>query len=103
MRTLPFQAIATSRGFISAAAAVVGLASTAIAFAAVLPVGSGSLSNDAPLARPDFDLVFASLNAGSPARNLPAIATIDFDQAFASIATPYRDNTPSNREKLRNA
>jgi hypothetical protein len=34
----------------------------------------------------------------------PAVMTkADFDQAFSDVATPRRDNTPANREKLRAA
>jgi hypothetical protein len=51
-------------------------------------------------AMPDFDLAFASVDAGSRA-GIPAIA-MAFDQVFASL-TPQPDNTPPNREKLRNA
>jgi hypothetical protein len=49
---------------------------------------------------PDFDLAFAGVDAGSR-QGMPVIA-MAFDQVFASL-TPQPDNTPPNREKLRNA
>ena len=54
--------------------------------------------------KPDFDLVFASLNAAPHTQDRAKIATrVNFDLVFASLTGPQRANTPSQREKLRDA
>jgi hypothetical protein len=53
----------------------------------------------------DFDQVFASVNATPRTDYAPTILTkTDLDQVFASMTErPHRENTPANREKLRDA
>ena len=67
---------------------------------------NGPRSEYAPaiLTKVDFERIFASVT-GPRSRYAPASLTrVDFDQVFASVARrPQRDNTPPNREKLRNA
>ena len=94
-------ALALSRRIACAMSTVVVLAAIAVGFTLVLPNTSDSAGGAAYRIKPDFDLVFASLNAGSPREDIPEIATIAFDQVFASM-TPQPDDTPMNREKLRN-
>jgi ammonia channel protein AmtB len=65
---------------------------------------SDSASGTAFRVKPDFDLVFASVNAEAHSEDISKIVTgVAFDQVFASITRPQPDNTPQNREKLRNA
>jgi hypothetical protein len=79
------------------------LACIAVGITVALPSTSDSAGGGAFLGKTDFDLVFASVNAGSHDEDIPKIVTkMAFDQVFASIR-PQLDNTPSNREKLRNA
>jgi hypothetical protein len=69
-----------------------------------LPGTPDSAGDEAFLARADFDLVFASVNAGSHIEDIQKTATVTtFDQVFASMMTYRLDDTPPNREKLRNA
>ncbi len=110
MRKFPVSVFARPRGFAIAVAFVAG---AAVGWSAARPPGSGAGVADAVVAeswpvRPDFDLVFASLDA--PLRKQDRtkqddakIATVDFDEVFASFARESRDSTPSRREKLRNA
>jgi hypothetical protein len=57
----------------------------------------------ASLAETDFNRIFASVTAVPlPRLNGPALNRPDFDRVFASVATPRHDNTPPNRERLRN-
>jgi len=96
-----------SRRIVCAVATATVVACIAVGVTVALPGTSDSASGAAFLAKPDFDLAFASLaglNAGARLEDVPEIApTIAFDQVFASIARPQPDNTPQNREKLRNA
>jgi hypothetical protein len=72
----------------------------------------GQVSATAPAARDvtsaslteaDFNRIFASVTAVPlPRLNGPALNRPDFDRVFASVATPRRENTPPNRERLRN-
>jgi hypothetical protein len=57
------------------------------------------------LAMIDFERVFAGPNALPQREYVPVVLTaaIDFQQVFRSVSAPSRDNTPLNREKLRNA
>lgn len=79
-------------------------AGTAVGWTAALP-GAASPANGAALAlQPDFDLVFASLPAVPRTQDRAKIATaVNFDLVFASFASPRSGNTPTQREKLRNA
>lgn len=53
--------------------------------------------------RGDFDYVFAAATAASPGNHAPAATTmVDFDQTFTSVSVPRREDTPPNRERLRN-
>jgi len=54
---------------------------------------------------PDFDAVFATRTRKADRETKPrAEVKVDFAQVFADVsAAPRRTNTPSNREKLRNA
>ena len=104
MNLLSTSAIATSRRIAGAIAAATVLACIATGLTVALPGTSDSASGAAFRVQPDFDLVFASLNTGARVEDVAAIATaIAFDQVFASVTMPQPDNTPHNREKLRNA
>ncbi len=52
----------------------------------------------------DFERVFTGENALPRREYVPVVLTaIDFEQAFAGVTAARRNNTPPNREKLRNA
>ena len=52
----------------------------------------------------DFERVFAGEHALPRREYVPVVLTaIDFERAFGSVTAARRDNTPPNREKLRNA
>ena len=91
---------------------------TAIGWSAALPPATGAIVTDMAITdtwpvKPDFDLVFASLNVppqkqdgakqASAKQDSEKIVTMNFAEVFASVASLPRDNTPSRREKLRNA
>ena len=104
MRTLYTLPVVMSRRVACAIATAMVLACIAVGFTVAFPGTSDSASGAAFRAKADFDLVFASLNAGSQFEEIPMVVTgTAFDQAFASIARPQPDNTPQNRERLRNA
>ena len=93
-----------ARGIVCAITAAMVLAFVAIGITVALPGTSGSANGGASLMKTDFDLVFASVNAGSHVEDIPKVATkIAFDQVFASMTKAQLDNTPTKREKLRNA
>ena len=93
-----------SRRVVCAITTTMVLACIAVGFTVALPGTSDSASGEAFLAKTEFDLVFASVNAGSHIGGIAKIPTrIAFDQVFASITRSQLDNTPPNREKLRNA
>ena len=113
----PVSVFAKPYGF-ACAIAIAFVAGTAVGWSAALPPATAAVVADAVVTgpvvsepwpvKPDFDLVFASLNA--PLRKQDKakpesrkIAAVDFEQAFASFARESRDSTPSRREKLRNA
>jgi hypothetical protein len=59
--------------------------------------------SSAALTGTDFNRIFASVTAVPlPRLNGPALDRPDFDRVFASVASPSRENTPPNRERLRN-
>ena len=107
MTGLSTSALAVSRRIVCAIATATVVACIAVGVTVALPGTSDSASGAAFRVQPDFDLVFASLaslNAASRVEAVPDIAiAIAFDQVFASMAMPQPDNTPPNREKLRNA
>ena len=107
MNGLSTSALALSRRIACAIATAAVVAGLTVGLTVALPGTSDSASGAAFRVQPDFDLVFsslASLNAGARVAAVPDIATpIAFDHVFASMATPQPDNTPQNREKLRNA
>jgi hypothetical protein len=101
MTMLSTSAIAVSRSIVCVATAAMVLACIA-GVTAALPGTSESAHGKTFLVKPDFDLAFASLNAGSQVKNDPIATPIAFDQVFASMTKAQLD-TPPNREKLRNA
>ena len=104
MKIFYASANAMSRRVACAVATTMVLACIAVGFAVALPGTSDSAGGDAFVAKTEFDLVFASVNAGSHSEDVAKIETrIAFDQVFASITRSQLDNTPPNREKLRNA
>jgi hypothetical protein len=62
----------------------ISVLATAVALASITPTIASANDSRASLATID-------------------LATIDFDHAFTSVAAPRRENTPPNRERLRNA
>jgi hypothetical protein len=103
MRILLPSAVAVSRRIVCAIAAAMVLACIVVGLTVAFPGTSDPASGAAFRAKADFDLVFASVNAGSQLEDTPKIVTTAFDQVFASMTTSQPDNTPQNREKLRNA
>ncbi len=103
MRILPKSPFAPSRSFICAVA-IAFVAGTAVGWSAALPpVADPTIAEAAPM-KPDFDLVFASLDVVPRVpQGVKPVPLMNFDLVFASIAPPPRANTPSRREKLRNA
>jgi hypothetical protein len=62
-----------------------------------------SKGDRAATVRGDFDYVFAAVTVPPQRSDAPANMTlVDFDQTFAGVSTPRRENTPPNRERLRN-
>jgi hypothetical protein len=103
MRVFPSPLFVRPRGLICAVT-IAFATGTALGWTAALPGASASVNGEASPMKPDFDLVFASLSAAPRIEDSAKIvARKDFDLVFASIATPQRINTPSQREKLRNA
>lgn len=100
MTILSTSAVAVSRSLVCAATAAMVLACIA-GVTAALPGTPYSARGEAFIVKPDFDLVFASLNAGLQVKGNPIVTAIAFDQVFASI-TKAEPDTPANREKLRN-
>lgn len=104
MNRLSTSVRAASRRIACAIAAATVLASIAVGVTVALPGTPEPAGGAALRVQPDFDLVFASLDAGARREDVPDIATtIAFDQVFASMTRAQPDNTPQNREKLRNA
>ena len=91
-----------SRKLINALVTVVALNSIFVASTIVWPTIASSTGR-ASVTSVDFDQVFATVTAPMRGQDTPAIVTqVDFDQVFASVATPRREDTPPNRERLRN-
>jgi hypothetical protein len=103
MRVFPSSVFVRPRGLVCAVT-IAFATGTAVGWTAALPGVPAFVNGEASPMKPDFDLVFASLNTAPRIEDSAKIvAREDFDLVFASIATPQRDNTPSRREKLRNA
>ena len=107
MRYFPVSVFAKPRGF-ACAIAIAFVAGTAVGWSAALPSAPDAVVAAAWPVKPDFDLVFASLD--TPLRkqdkakpDSAKIVSMNFEEAFASLAAQPRDSTPSRREKLRNA
>lgn len=104
MGKIPTLAITRSHDFICVMASVVASACIALGLTLAWPDSARSTGSQQPGVNVDFDQVFASVN---PARTQEAptrVTKVDFDQVFVSMTErPRRDNTPQNREKLRNA
>ena len=85
-----------SRNLIRMLMAAVVLNSLVVAATMVWPDTANSRGSQVSIGRGDFDYVFAAVT-------IPAhTTTVDFNQAFASVSGPRRENTPPNRERLRN-
>ena len=127
MLAFPVSVFAKPRG-LACAVVVAFAAGTAVGWSAALPLAPDALVAEVAVTKPwsvrpwsttpwpvkpDFDSVFASLNAPLPkqdsAKQASAtpdrtkLAAVNFEEVFASFARESRDNTPSRREKLRNA
>jgi hypothetical protein len=51
----------------------------------------------------NFDYVFAAVTTTPPRNDAPvSTSVVDFDQTFASVSVRRREDTPPNRERLRN-
>lgn len=88
-----------SRKLINVLVTVVALNSVFVASTIVWPTIASSTGR-ASVTSVDFDQVFATVTA--PMRGQAIVTQVDFDQVFASVATPRREDTPPNRERLRN-
>lgn len=92
-----------SRNLIRMLMAVVVLNSLVVAATMVWPDTANSSGSQVSTGRGDFDYVFAAVTIPAPRNLAPANTTmVDFDQAFTSVSGPRRENTPPNRERLRN-
>src|SRR6266702_132656 len=84
---------------------------TVVAFGSLVAGASFARSNIAHLAavqsstvKADFEQAIADTSAMPRHEHMPALlAMIDFDHAFAAAAMPRPENSPPNRERLRNA
>jgi hypothetical protein len=56
----------------------------------------------AALAPADYERIFASITVPWDRPHAPATLTPDFDRVFASVSVRRREDTPPNRERLRN-
>jgi hypothetical protein len=115
MYRFPVSVFGRPRGF-ACAIAIAFVAGTAVGWSAALPSAPDAAIADAVVTKPwpvkpEFDLVFASVNAPlrkqDKAKPVGAdsvkIAAVNFEDVFASFAGEARESTPSRREKLRNA
>jgi hypothetical protein len=89
-----------SRNLIRILMAAVVLNAVVVASTMMWPDPANSSTNQASTGRGDFDYVFAAV--ASHRDGTPATDNVDFDQAFAGVSAPRRENTPPNRERLRN-
>src|SRR5438552_2585008 len=115
MLAFPLSVFGKPRG-LGCAIAIAFVAGTAVGWGAALPSAPDAVIADTRAetwpVRPDFDLVFATLDAplrkqdrAKPASVKPdstKIVAVNFEETFASLVSQPRDNTPSRREKLRN-
>ena len=90
-----------SRHLVQVLVAAVVLKSAAVASTMLWPSTATSTASQVSTASADFDHVFASVTT-PPVRNPVDLTTPDFDKVFASVSAPRRENTPPNRERLRN-
>jgi hypothetical protein len=69
------------------------------------PIGPTRTYIPAYLTMIDFERVFGGPNALPPREYVPVVLTaaVDFEHVFGSVTVVRRDNTPTNRERLRNA
>ena len=105
-----------SRKVISVLSTVVALGCIVVGSAIMWPNIAGSTGGQASATAPavrkitsaavttaDFERIFASVTTVPlPRLNGPALNRPNFDQVFTSVTTTRRDDTPPNREKLRN-
>jgi hypothetical protein len=103
-----------SRNLVSVLATVVALSCVVVGSTIVnIASSTGGLANvtspqpreqtPASLTKADFEQAFASVTAPPRREDVAAFLTKrDFEQTFASVMVPRRENTPPNREKLRN-
>ncbi|MBV8838653.1 MAG: hypothetical protein JO000_19120 [Alphaproteobacteria bacterium] len=113
MLSFPVSVFAKPRGF-ACAVVIAFVAGTAVGWGAALPSApEARVAESAWPVKPDFELVFAAVSAPLPKQDRAnvasakpdgtTIASVNFDDVFASFARESRDSTPSRREKLRNA
>jgi hypothetical protein len=102
-----------SRNLVSVLATVVALSCVVVGSTIVnIASSTGGLANVTPplgehtpasLTKADFDQTFASMTIPRQRADVAVFLTKhDFDHTFASVMVPRRENTPPNREKLRN-
>ena len=92
-----------SRNLIRILVAAVVLNSVVVASTMVWAEFVPSKGDRASTGRGDFDYVFAAVTVPPQRSDAPANTTlVDFDQTFAGVSAPRRENTPPNRERLRN-
>jgi hypothetical protein len=102
-----------SRNLVSVLATVVALSCVVVGSTIVnIASSTGGLANVTPPAREhapasptkaDFDQTFARVTAPPRREDVAAFLTKrNFDDTFASVMVPRRENSPPNREKLRN-
>jgi hypothetical protein len=92
-----------SRNLVRMLMAAVVLNSVVVGSMMAWPNTANSTGSQTSIGSGDFDYVFAAVAAAPHGDVTPANATmVDFDQSFASVSGPRRENTPPNRERLRN-
>jgi hypothetical protein len=92
-----------SRNFIGVLMAAVVLNSLVVASTLVWSNTANSTGSLPSANGIDFDYVFAAVANQPRPNNAPAAApTVDFDKAFGNFNTRRPEDTPPNRERLRN-
>lgn len=92
-----------SRNLIRMLMAAVVLNSPVVAATMMWPDTANSTGSQVSIGRGYFDYVFAAVTIPAHRNLAPANMTmVDFDRAFTSVSAPRREDTPPNRERLRN-
>ena len=92
-----------SRNLINMLLAAVVLNAAVVVLTTLWTDTANSTTSPAGVSRSEFDYVFAAVTTTPNHNSAPAnVTVVDFDQAFASVSIRRREDTPPNRERLRN-